>query len=71
MYNMVTEQSSLEELRKAFDALNHRMEELEAEEPEEDSAEYAAWEDACEQLALRSESIMTWIDRKMSGAMGL
>lgn len=69
MYNMVTEQSSLEELRKAFDALNHRMEELEAEEPDGDSAEYAVWEESCEQLALRSESIMTWIDHKMSEAM--
>ena len=28
MYNVVTEQSSLEDIRKAFDELNHKMEEL-------------------------------------------
>lgn len=71
MYNVVTEQSSLEELRKAFDLLNQKMEELEAAEPDEHSAEYAAWEESCEQLALRSEALMTWIDREMSGAVGL
>ncbi|MCM1283532.1 MAG: hypothetical protein NC242_07875 [Roseburia sp.] len=69
MYNMLTENSSLEELRKGFAELNRKMEELEKAEPEEGNAAYEAWEKECEQLAERSETIMTWIDRKMSGLL--
>lgn len=70
MYNVVTEQSSLEEIKKAFNELNRRMEELEADEPkDEDSSEYEAWEKECEELAVRSETLMTWIDRKMTAGL--
>ena len=45
MYNVVTEQSSLEDIRKAFDELNHKMEELEEKEPkDENSKEHEDWE---------------------------
>lgn len=71
MYHIVTEASALEELRRAFDELNRRMEELERAEPDAGSAEYGAWENECEELAMRSETIMTWIDRKMAGSLGL
>lgn len=67
MYNVVTENSSLEELKKAFDELNKKMEELEACEPENgNSTEYEEWERECEELAVRSETLMTWIDQKMT-----
>lgn len=67
MYNMVTENSSLEDLKKAFDELNKKMESLEASEPaDENSGAYKDWEQECENLAVRSETIMTWIDLKMS-----
>ena len=70
MYNVVTEQSSLEDIRKAFDELNHKMEELEEKEPkDENSREYEAWEAECEALAVRSETLMTWIDRKMTAGL--
>lgn len=70
MYNMVTENSSLEELKKAFDELNRKMGELEAKEPADEKSEaYAAWERECEELAVRSETLMTWIDRKMTAGL--
>lgn len=70
MYNVVTEQSSLEDIRKAFDELNHKMEELEEKEPkDENSKEYEDWESECEALAVRSETLMTWIDRKMTAGL--
>lgn len=70
MYNVVTEQSSLEDIRKAFDELNHKMEELEEKEPkDENSKEYEDWEVECEALAVRSETLMTWIDRKMTAGL--
>ncbi len=71
MYNVVTENSSLEEIRKAFDELNRKMGELEEKEPAEAESEaYAAWERECEALAFRSEELMTWIDRKMTAGLG-
>ena len=70
MYNVVTEQSSLEDIRKAFDELNHKMEELEEKEPKDESSrEYEDWEAECEALAVRSETLMTWIDRKMTAGL--
>lgn len=70
MYNVVTEQSSLEDIRKAFDELNHKMEELEEKEPkDENSREYEDWEAECEALAVCSETLMTWIDRKMTAGL--
>lgn len=67
VYNVVTENSSLEEIKKAFDELNQRMGELEANEPQDEgSVEYEAWEQECGELAVRSETLMTWIDRKMT-----
>lgn len=67
MYNTITENASLEELKQAFGELNKKMEELESQEPEdENSHEYEEWEKECENLAVRSETIMTWIDRKIT-----
>jgi len=70
MYNVVTENSSLEEIKDAFAELNKKMEELEEKEPkDENSKEYEAWEKECEELAVRSETLMTWIDRKMTAGL--
>ncbi len=38
MYNTITENASLEELKKAFGELNKKMEELESEEPEDENS---------------------------------
>ena len=63
----ITVFSSLEELKKELERINRQMEELEAEEPaNESSQEHKAWEETCEQLAVKSETVMTWIDRKMA-----
>ena len=63
----ITVFSSLEELKKELERINRQMEELEAEEPaNESSQEHKAWEETCEKLALKSETVMTWIDRKMA-----
>lgn len=70
MYNVVTENSSLEDIKKAFDELNRKMGELESREPEDEgSEEYEAWETECGELAVRSETLMTWIDRKMTAGL--
>lgn len=70
IYNMVTENSSLEELKKAFDELNQKMGELEEREPADESSEaYGDWERECEELAVRSETLMTWIDQKMTAGL--
>ncbi len=70
MYHVVTRESSLEDIKKAFDELNHKMSELEAQEPEEaHTSAYDAWEKQCEELAVRSETLMTWIDEKMTAGL--
>lgn len=70
MYDVITEAASLEELKQAFEEINKKMEGLESREPEdENSSAYEAWEADCEALAVRSETIMTWIDRKMSAGL--
>ena len=82
MYNVVTEQSSLEEIKEAFAELNKKMEELESIEPKDEGSEeygakiyeplvrtYEAWEKECEELAFRSETLMTWIDHKMTAGL--
>ena len=70
MYNVVTEQSSLEEITEAFAELNKKMEELESIETKDaGSEEYEAWEKECEELAFRSETLMTWIDHKMTAGL--
>ncbi len=70
MYNTITEQASLKEIKQAFAELNTRMEELESAEPKnEDSPEYEAWAKECEELAFRSELLMTWIDRKTAAGL--
>ena len=66
MYNTITENASLEELKQAFGELNKKMEELESQEPEDENSH--AYEE-CENLAVRSETIMTWIDRKMTAGL--
>lgn len=59
--------SSLEDMKKELERINRQMEELEAAEPtNESSQEHKAWEETCEKLALKSETVMTWIDRKMA-----
>ena len=59
--------SSLEDLKKELERLNRQMEELEAAEPaNESSQDHKAWEETCENLAVESETVMTWIDRKMA-----
>ncbi len=70
MYNTITEQATLKEIKEAFAELNARMEELEAKEPKnENSPEYEAWAEECENLAFRSELLMTWIDRKTAAGL--
>ncbi|MDO4647692.1 MAG: hypothetical protein Q4B26_03505 [Eubacteriales bacterium] len=70
MYNIVTENASLEEIKKAFAELNEKMEQLQNEEPSDETGkEYAEWEKECEELAVRSETLMTWIDRKMTAGL--
>lgn len=62
----VTTATSLEELKEVFEEINRKMEALEAEEPaDEDSAEYDAWCEKCDALAVESETIMSLIDEKM------
>ena len=59
--------SSLEDLKKELERINQKMEELEATEPaNESSQEHKTWEETCEKLAVESETVMTWIDRKMA-----
>ncbi len=59
--------SSLEELKKELARIDGEMAKLEATEPaNESSGEHRQWEEACEKLAVQSETVMTWIDRKMS-----
>ncbi len=70
MYYTITEEAPLEDIRKAFDQLNARMCALEAAEPEdENSPAYEQWERECDDLAFRSEELMTWIDRKMAAGL--
>ncbi len=60
-------QMSLEELKAALAQINTQMEALEEREPSnESSKEHKDWEAECEALAVQSETVMTWIDRKMS-----
>lgn len=59
--------SSLEDLKKELERINRRMEELEAAEPANESgSEHKLWEETCDKLAVESETVMTWIDRKMT-----
>ena len=59
--------SSLEDLKKELERINRRMEELEAAEPANESgSEHKQWEETCDKLAVESETVMTWIDRKMA-----
>ena len=61
---------SLEELKAALAQINTQMEALEEKEPaNESSKEHKDWEAECEILAVQSETVMTWIDRKMSEEM--
>ena len=58
---------SLEELKAALEQINTQMEALEEKEPSnESSREHKEWEAECEVMAVQSETVMTWIDRKMS-----
>ena len=58
---------TLEELKAALVQINTQMETLEEREPSnESSKEHKDWEAECEALAVQSETVMTWIDRKMS-----
>lgn len=62
-----TKDSSLDEMKKEFDLVNKKMEGLEAKEPaDENSAEYQAWCEECEILAVDSETLMSLIDYKMT-----
>ena len=68
----VTFQSSIEEIQEALDEVNKRFEEYESKEPKnESSAAHKEWEQQCEELAVISETLMTWIDKKMAAAQGL
>lgn len=59
--------ATLEELKKELEDINTQMEKLEASEPaDENSKEYDEWVEACERLAVKSETVMTMIDVKMS-----
>lgn len=59
--------STLEELKSELERINRKMEDLEAAEPaNESSREHKQWEEECEKLAVKSETVMTWIDRKMA-----
>lgn len=61
---------ALEELKAALAQINTHMEALEEKEPaNESSKEHKDWEAECETLAVQSETVMTWIDRKMSEEM--
>ena len=61
---------ALEELKAALAQINTQMEALEEKEPaNESSKEHKDWEAECETLAVQSEAVMTWIDRKMSEEM--
>lgn len=61
---------ALEELKAALAQINTQMEALEEKEPaNESSKEHKDWEAECEILAVQSETVMTWIDRKMSEEM--
>ena len=59
--------SSLEDMKKELERINRQMEELENTEPANESSwEHKTWEETCEKLAVESETVMTWIDRKMA-----
>lgn len=59
--------SSLEDLKRELERINRQMEGLEALEPaNESSKEHKQWEETCENLAVESETVMTWIDRKIA-----
>ena len=61
------EQMTLEELKAVLGQINTEMVALEAKEPSnESSKEHKDWEAECENLAIQSETVMTWIDRRMS-----
>ena len=61
---------TLEELKAALAQINTQMEALEEKEPaNESSKEHKDWETECETLAVQSETVMTWIDRKISEEM--
>ena len=61
---------ALEELKAALAQINTQMEALEEKEPaNESSKEHKDWEAECETLAVQSEIVMTWIDRKISEEM--
>ena len=64
------EKMTLEELKAALGQINTQMETLEAKEPSnESSKEHKNWEAECENLAIQSETVMTWIDRRMSDGL--
>lgn len=66
----VTKESSLDEIKKEFELVNKMMEEMEAKEPsDEESAEYEAWCEECEALAIDSETLMSLIDYKMTQSL--
>ena len=61
---------ALEELKAALAQINTQMEALEEKEPaNESSKDHKDWEEECETLAVQSETVMTWIDRKISEEM--
>lgn len=66
----VTKDSSLDEIKKEFELVNQKMESLEAREPaDENSAEYEAWCEECETLAVDSETLMSLIDFKITQSL--
>lgn len=66
----VTKDSSVDEIKKEFELVNQKMEDLEAREPaDENSAEYEAWCEECETLAVDSETLMSLIDFKMTQSL--
>lgn len=59
--------ASIEELKKELEKINSKMEALEKEEPaDENSKEYDQWCEKCQELAVKSETVMTMIDIRMS-----
>lgn len=59
--------ATIEELQAFLEEINKEMSNLENEEPaDENSKEYDAWAEKCEELAMKSEMCMSMIDMKTS-----
>ena len=71
MEMQVSFKSDVKDIQKALDEVNLRFAEMEDLEPRnESSAEHKKWEAECEELAEMSETLMTWIDRKIASSQG-